>query len=241
MLITADYTRAWSARSSSCPRRFGGAAQASAKIGSSAEERLETSALTPAAPSPAASLSPDQARRFREAVLPHADAAYNLALRLSRRAEVAEDIVHDAYLRALTGFARFRDGDARSWILTIVRNRFYDWLREQRLKATVPLARSTPDADAEEDWDFPDLEQDTPEEALARKSEAGALHALIDALPPRLREVLVLREMDEFSYREIADITASPIGSVMSRLARARGALAQAWREREAQFAEARP
>ena len=197
--------------------------------------------MTPTASPPGGGLSPDQARRFREAVLTHADAAYNLALRLSRRAEVAEDIVQDAYLRALAGFAQFRGGDARSWILTIVRNRFYDWLREQRLKATVPLARPVTDADVEEDWDFPDLEQDTPEEALAKRSEAGALRALIDALPPKLREVLVLREMEELSYREIADITAAPIGSVMSRLARARGALAQAWREREAEFAEAQP
>jgi RNA polymerase sigma-70 factor (ECF subfamily) len=197
--------------------------------------------LTPAAPPPGAPLSPDQARRFREVVLVHADAAYNLAFRLCRRGDVAEDIVNDAYVRALSGFAAYRGGDGRSWILTIVRNRFYDWLREQRLKATVPLSRPANDADADEDWDFPDTEQDSPEAALAKKSEAGALHALIDRLPPRLREVLILREMEELSYREIAAMTESPIGSVMSRLARARGALAEAWRAHEAMLAEARP
>jgi len=201
-----------------------------------------TLAAPPAAPpAQGAPLSPDQARRFREVVLVHADAAYNLALRLSRRQEVAEDIVNDAYVRALGGFANYRGGDGRSWILTIVRNRFYDWLREQRLKATVPLSRPANDADDDEDWDFPDTEQDDPEQALAKKSQAGALHALINRLPPRLREVIILREMEDLSYREIATITESPIGSVMSRLARARGALAEAWRAHESTLAEARP
>jgi len=185
-------------------------------------------------------LSPEQTRRFREVVLVHADAAYNLALRLSRQPEVAEDIVNDAYVRALGGFANYRGGDGRSWILTIVRNRFYDWLREQRLKGTVPLTRPANDGDGDEDWDFPDTEQDDPEEALAKKSQAGALHALINRLPPRLREVIILREMEELSYREIADITASPIGSVMSRLSRARSALAEAWQAHESTLAEAR-
>ena len=209
---------------------------------SPAEERLETAVLTPAAPTARPGpLSPEQTRRFREVVLVHADAAYNLALRLSRQPEVAEDIVNDAYVRALGGFANYRGGDGRSWILTIVRNRFYDWLREQRLKATVPLSRPASDADDDEDWDFPDTEQDDPEEALAKKSQAGALHALINRLPPRLREVIILREMEELSYREIAAITESPIGSVMSRLARARGALAEAWRAHESTLAEARP
>jgi RNA polymerase sigma factor (sigma-70 family) len=197
-----------------------------------AEKRRVPLVLTPTQTSAPAPLSPDDARRFRRVVLVHADAAYNLALRLSRRDDIAEDIVHDAYVRALGAFRGYRGGDGRSWILTIVRNRFYDWLREQRLKGTLPLARPANDPDDEEAaWDPPDLEQDTPEEALAKKSEAGALHALIERLPPRLREVLILREMEELSYREIAEVTASPIGSVMSRLSRARSALADAWRE----------
>jgi RNA polymerase sigma factor (sigma-70 family) len=205
-----------------------------------AEKRREALVLTPASASAPAPLSPDEARRFREVVLPHADAAYNLALRLSRRDDLAEDIVHDAYVRALAAFRGYRGGDGRSWILTIVRNRFYDWAREQRLKATAPLARPANDPDDDDaDWDPPDLEQDSPEQALTKKSEAGALHALIDGLPARLREVLILREMEELSYREIAAVTASPIGSVMSRLARARSALAAAWRKREAGLAEA--
>ena len=122
-----------------------------------------------------------------------------------------------------------------------MRNRFYDWLREQRLKATLPLTRPANDAEDDEDWDLPDLDQDTSEEQLVKKSEATTLHGLIDRLPPRLREVIILREMEELSYREIAAITASPIGSVMSRLARARGALAEAWADHEATSAEGRP
>jgi RNA polymerase sigma factor (sigma-70 family) len=206
-----------------------------------AEKRRDPLVLTPAPTAPVpAPLSPDEARRFREVVLAHADAAYNLALRLSRRDDVAEDIVHDAYVRALAAFRGYRGGDGRSWILTIVRNRFYDWLREQRLKSTAPLTRPANDPDADDaDWDPPDLEQDSPEQALARKGEAGALHALIDHLPARLREALILREMEELSYREIAAVTDSPIGTVMSRLARARAALAEAWRKREADMAEA--
>jgi RNA polymerase sigma factor (sigma-70 family) len=230
------------ARSSSRASLRGAAVWAATEARSPSEERLETPVLTPAAPTAAAGpLSPEQTRRFREVVLAHADAAYNLALRLSRRPDVAEDIVSDAYVRALSGFANYRGGDGRSWILTIVRNRFYDWLREQRLKATVPMSRPANDADDDEDWDFPDTEQDDPEQALAKKSQAGALHALIDRLPPRLREVIILREMEELSYREIAAITESPIGSVMSRLARARGALAEAWRAPKGGLAEARP
>jgi len=175
-------------------------------------------------------LSEDQARRFRDVVMPHADAAYNLALRLSRRPDVAEDIVNDAYVRAINGFSHYRGGDGRSWILTIVRNRFYGWFRGERLRATVPLTRPPDDQGVEKDWDVPDVEQDTPEETLEKKDEASALHGLIDRLPPRLREVLVLREVEDLSYRQIAEITGTPMGSVMSRLSRARDALAGAWR-----------
>jgi RNA polymerase sigma-70 factor (ECF subfamily) len=164
-------------------------------------------------------------RRFEALALPHADAAYNLALRLTRQAEAAEDVVHDAYLRALTGFDRFRGGDGRAWILRIVRNRAFDWLRERKLKRTLQLVGDDPD---DPDWDVHDPDQETPEQSLVRKGEAAGVRAVLDALPPRLREVLVLREMEDLSYREIAEITDAPIGSVMSRLARARALAAVA-------------
>ena len=167
-------------------------------------------------------------RRFEAAILPHTDAAYNLALRLTRQSEAAEDIVHDAFLRALAGFAAWRGGDGRAWILTIVRHRAYDWLGERRRQATLPLTGGLEDDD--EQMDISDPEQESPEQALIRKSEGATLEAMIDALPPKLREVLVLREMDELSYRQIAEITSAPIGSVMSRLARARARLGDAWR-----------
>lgn len=232
MGMVAARSHTWSAKSSS--RLSMARARPPAATRSPAKgTRIEASAVTAPAGGP---LTPDEARRFRAVVMPHADAVYNLALRLSRRPDVAEDIVHDAYVRALAAFGGYRRGDGRSWILTIVRNRFYDWLREQRLKAAAPLGAPTDDSD-DDGWDPPDLEQDNPEQALEKKSEASAVHALIDRLPPRLREVIVLREMEELSYREIAEVTASPIGSVMSRLSRARSALAEAWREREAEEA----
>lgn len=168
---------------------------------------------------------PETRRRFAALALPHADAAYNLALRLARAPETAEDIVQDAYVKALAGFDAFRGGDPRSWIFTIVRNRFYDWARERTLKATAPLSGGE-----EDDFDYWDPDQDTPEDALARKDEAARVRGLIDGLPPRLREVIVLKEMEELSYRQIAEITGSPIGTVMSRLSRARALLAATWK-----------
>lgn len=176
----------------------------------------------------------ERERRFAALALPHADAAYNLALRLTRQAEAAEDVVHDAFVRALAGFDGYAGGDARAWILAIVRNRAFDWLRERKRKGETSLAGTTDDPDADLDWDPPDLAQESPEAALIRKGEAADLHRLIDALPPRLREALVLREMEELSYRQIAEITGSPIGSVMSRLARARAQLGEAWRRAHA-------
>jgi RNA polymerase sigma-70 factor (ECF subfamily) len=189
-----------------------------------------------AGPAPA-----ETVRGFEALVLPHADAAYNLALRLTRRPEAAEDVAHDAFVRGLNGFQAYRGGDARAWILTIVRRRAYDWLRDQRRTVVRPLHVADPDdPDAELDWELSDPDQETPEQALIRKGEAAGLHALIDELPPRLREVLVLREMEELSYRQIAEITASPIGSVMSRLSRARAQLGEGWRRLQAK-AEGRP
>lgn len=179
-------------------------------------------------------------RRFQALVLPHADAAYNLALRLTRRPETAEDVVHDALVSALAGFDGFRGGDARAWVLTIVRHRAFDWLREARRKATLPLGPAGDDPDDEGEWEPADPAQETAEAALIRQGEAADLHRLIDALPPRLREVLVLREMEELSYRQIAEITDSPIGSVMSRLARARARLGEAWRRANAAEEEPR-
>ena len=176
----------------------------------------------------------DETARFSAVALPHTDAAYNLALRLTRQAEAAEDLTHDAFVSALAGFAAYRGGDARAWILTIVRRKAYDWLRARAQSRVVPL-HGDGEGEEELEFDMADPDQESPEQALIRKGEAAGVHAALDCLPPRLREVLVLREMEALSYREIAEVTAAPIGSVMSRLARARGQLAEAWRRLQRQ------
>jgi RNA polymerase sigma-70 factor (ECF subfamily) len=176
-------------------------------------------------------LDAETVRRFESLILPHTDAAYNLALRLTRQREAAEDVSHDAFVRALGGFDAWRGGDPRAWILTIVRNRAFDWLREARRKATLPLSlANSDDPDDDSQIEPCDPDQPSPEDILVAKDERAALTMLINALPPRLREVLVLREMENLSYRQIADVTDSPIGSVMSRLARARAQIGEAWR-----------
>jgi RNA polymerase sigma-70 factor (ECF subfamily) len=175
--------------------------------------------------------TPDEVARFQAIAVPHTDAAYNLALRLTRQAEAAEDVTHDAFVSALAGFSAYRGGDGRAWILTIVRRKAYDWMRARARGRLAPLnAAVMADGEEELEFDMPDPDQESPEQALIRKGEAAGVRAALDTLPPRLREILVLREMEELSYRQIAEITAAPIGSVMSRLARARGQLAEAWR-----------
>lgn len=170
------------------------------------------------------------AARFRALVLPHLDAAYNLARHLACDATAAEDIVQDAFLRALGGFAAFRGGDARAWILQIVRNRFYDWAREQRPERAVPLSGSDAEDDDGTGRDIADPDQATPEQALAVADEASAVQAVVARLPAPFREALVLREFEDLSYRQIAEVTGVPIGTVMSRLARARQLFSEAWR-----------
>ena len=221
-------------------RRFGAPALALAPRGAILSMTLADPAALPAAfARPGAGLeaaSPTGSAGFHEIVLPHLDAAYNLARFLTRDADAADDIVQEAFLRAVRAFSGFRGGDARAWLLAIVRNCVRDWAAERnRARAlSEPLsaaARPGDEADAGE-LDRFDPDQDTPETALLRDSEASLLRRLIEALPDAFREVLVLREFDDLSYKQIADITATPIGTVMSRLARARQMLAQAWRGR---------
>src|SRR5262249_17919994 len=158
------------------------------------------------------------------------DDAYNLARWLTGSAQDADDVVQDAYMRAYQFFDGFRGSNPRAWILTIVRNSYYAWLRKARSQSTVPLKTGgpgdEPDGGESEPWD---PEQLDAEALLIRKSEADALHAFIAALPTTFREALVLREMADLSYQRIAEITGTPIGTVMSRLARARGLLQKAW------------
>jgi len=171
-----------------------------------------------AAPAPR---EPDRAaiERFSTLMLPHLDAAYNFARYLTRGGDQAEDVVHDAYARALDAFGAYRGGDAKAWLLTIVRNCFITSMRRRpEVSASNEMA------------EIPDS-ADTPEAALARRQTFETMRRLIEALPDNLAEVIVLREVEDLSYKEIAAIIDAPIGTVMSRLARAREALAKAWRD----------
>lgn len=153
---------------------------------------------------------------FAAVALPHLDAAYNLARWLVRDVSAAEDVVQTAMLRALDHFATFRGDNARAWLLAIVRNTAYSWLAERR---RGPLA-------LEEDVEHRHLETadpaDDPETAVVKGQDRRQLDRMLEKLSPELKECLVLRELEEMSYQQIADITGVPIGTVMSRLWRAR-------------------
>jgi RNA polymerase sigma-70 factor (ECF subfamily) len=162
---------------------------------------------------------------FEQTVLPHLDAAYNLARWLMRDPAAAEDIVQDAVLRALQYFASFRGGDARAWLLRIVRNAGYAALKTRRGGAEVSLGGIGPDADGEGiGMDIADPAPG-PETMLAQRQDIARLDAMLAALPVEQRECLVLCELERLSYKDIAQITQVPVGTVMSRLWRARQTL----------------
>jgi RNA polymerase sigma-70 factor (ECF subfamily) len=146
-------------------------------------------------------------------MLPHLDGAYAFARFLTRDGPMAEDVVQEAFLKAYRAFPGFRGGEPRAWLFAIVRTTFVSVQRARR---------PTVDID-----DAPEPADEAPgaEAALVRQGEVAALRAAIDALPEPFREALVLRELEELSYREIAEVTHAPIGTVMSRLARARALL----------------
>jgi RNA polymerase sigma-70 factor (ECF subfamily) len=154
---------------------------------------------------------------FEQAVLPHLDAAYNLARRLTRNQQDAEDAVQDAYLRAYRFFPSYRGGDARPWLMKIVRNTCYTWLRANR-----PLQEA---AEFDENLFPPASPAQNPEESALETSNSALLQKALEQLPPKSREVIVLREIEELSYRQIAEIMGVPPGTVMSSLSRARARL----------------
>jgi RNA polymerase sigma-70 factor (ECF subfamily) len=163
---------------------------------------------------------------FETAVLPQLDAAHNLARWLMRDAVAAEDVLQEALLRALTYFPSYKGVNPRAWLLQIVRNTAYDQLKLDHSAQFVPLAGA---AEEEEGIGVdPPSGEDDPETSLIKARDRCRVHALIAGLPVELRETLVLRELEELSYREIAAVTRTPIGTVMSRLWRARRALSRA-------------
>ena len=170
--------------------------------------------------------------RFESVVLPHLDAAYALARWLTRNDADAADVVQEAVLRAFRYFDTYREGDAKSWILRIVRRTCYSWLERNRPADVVPL---DDDAGVLHDGGIaggPIAAGDT-EALLQNRSDLRRLDVLIEALPVPLREAVVLRELHELGYREIAEITGVPIGTVMSRLHRARSALRRGWERKD--------
>ncbi len=157
---------------------------------------------------------------FEQVVLPHLDVAYNLARWLTRREHDAEDMVQEAYLRAFNAFEQFHGGDARCWLLTIVRNTCYTWLARNRERA--------PTASFDEALhDVASCAFD-PQVNLEQKVDHETLRRAIEELPVEFREVLILREFEGLTYQQVAAVANLPVGTVMSRLARARLRLAEA-------------
>lgn len=168
-------------------------------------------------------MTDDPASRFEAAAAPHLDAAYNLARWLTRNPADADDVVQEAYLRAFRFFGGFRGGDARAWLLAIVRNTFYNWVQQHR-RGNSPLEYNDEAAgllDVEASADQP-LHTANPEQLMLRAAEQQLVEAALLELPAEFREILVLRELEDLSYKEIAEIVGLPLGTVMSRLSRAR-------------------
>jgi RNA polymerase sigma factor (sigma-70 family) len=157
---------------------------------------------------------------FEQTILPQLDAAYNLARWLTRNDHDAQDVVQEAYLRAFRAFDGFHGTDGRGWLLTIVRNTCYTWLRRNRAEQLA-----TP---FDEEIHREVVARPNPEELLLQNVDHQHLQAALEELPVEFREALVLRELEGLSYKEIADVSGVPVGTVMSRLARARDRLKDA-------------
>jgi RNA polymerase sigma-70 factor (ECF subfamily) len=157
----------------------------------------------------------DAQAQFDEVVVPHLDAAYNLARWLAGNDHDAEDIAQEACLRAFRFLKGFRGGNSRSWLLTIVRNTAYTWLKQNRPQALVTVSD-------EELLGIEDPAALMNHGANLHNADRDVLRAALEELPVEFREILILRELEGLSYKEIADVADAPIGTVMSRLARAR-------------------
>jgi RNA polymerase sigma-70 factor (ECF subfamily) len=172
----------------------------------------------------------DRNSRFSEVVLPHLSDALTTALWLTGDRADAEDVVQEACLRAFRAIATFSGGNTRAWVLAIVRNTAYSWLHKNRRSELIPVDDLDADerVQAERGANVEDLISVNPEIDLVAKAEEAHLRAQIEKLPPEFREALVLRDIQGLEYREIAKITSVPVGTVMSRLARARRRLISA-------------
>jgi len=162
-------------------------------------------------------------KRFELLALPHLNAAYNLARWLTHNDHDAQDVVQESYVRAMRYMGTFRGDSARAWLLQIVRNTCYSWIKENRPLDNVALD------DSDDAWQaIPAPAADEPHAMAIRKADRQQINEALAALPVAYREVLVLRELEDLSYAEIARIAEIPVGTVMSRLARARGLMRSA-------------
>ena len=158
----------------------------------------------------------DSARKrdlFEQTVMPHLNAAYNLARWLTRNGDDAEDLVQEAYLRAFRSFDTFQGQDGRAWVLSIVRNACFTWLRKKGNRLTTEF---------DEQMHSAADQSPNAESVLLNQAALGSLHDCLEALPLEFREAIVLRELEELSYKEISGIVRVPVGTVMSRIARGR-------------------
>ncbi|HWH41376.1 MAG TPA: sigma-70 family RNA polymerase sigma factor [Usitatibacter sp.] len=163
--------------------------------------------------------------RFEDRVMPHLDAAYNLARWLTRNDDDAQDVVQEAFVRAFRFFDSLRDANARAWVLAIVRNAAYSWMEKNRPAEIVPIEDAgLIDADQESIGHAAPAESN-PEVILLQSANRKLVNQSLEELPVALREVLVMRELEDLSYKEIAQIADIPIGTVMSRLSRGRAML----------------
>jgi len=193
---------------------------------------ISTNAGQSAMPVNAANDDPERARRFRDAALPHLDDVYTLARYLLRDAADAEDAVQECYLRALRHFDSYRGPAMKPWLFAILRNVCRAEYARRASSPTAPIEDVPEDAAQTPLWhDAPE----TPEAQMLHRWDASTIRRLVEALAEPFRETFVLREIHELSYREIADVVGAPVGTVMSRLARARAMLRSAWMAEEEQ------
>jgi len=168
----------------------------------------------------------DKRKQFEQVVLPHLDAAFNLARWLTSDDQDAQDVVQDAYLRAFKFFDSYHGVSSRAWLLTIVRNTTYTWLRQNRQQTNISLVEF-------DDDDIEDTEAASLEGSLLQEADYQQVREALAALPVEFREVIVLHDLEGLAYKEIALVTNIPLGTVMSRLSRARARLQKDLKERQ--------
>lgn len=187
----------------SAPSREAGSVGGRKFSGPEARDRVSNSAIHPRT----------KLETFEEVILPHLNAAHNLARWLTRNEQDAQDVVQESYLRAFRFFDGYKGGDGKSWLLAVVRNTCFTWRRHEKRSSYEPFDEVTHSAN---------LHEANQEDSLVETSKMRVLRDCIERLPPGFREVIVMRELEEMSYRQISEVAYLPVGTVMSRLSRAR-------------------